>query len=184
MSNQNFEEKVATPYAEALIAHAQSLNILDQYESELSSILLALSESKDLQAFLLNPLAVNLSKKGVLKKLFEHQVDNFIMSFLLVLVDRRRISFLKTIIEKYLKITYLLESITIVELYSAFDLNKVQQTNLTDKIKLMTSSSQIKLVSKRDSSLIGGFIIKIGSKIIDASLIGKLNKISLYLNAN
>nr|YP_009394539.1 ATP synthase CF1 subunit delta [Vertebrata thuyoides]ARW63101.1 ATP synthase CF1 subunit delta [Vertebrata thuyoides] len=184
MSNQNFEEKIAMPYAEAIIAHAQSINMLDQYKSELSSVLSVLSKSSDLQVFLLNPLNNNLSKKGVLKKLFHNQVDNFIMNFLLVLVDRRRISFLKTIIEKYLKITYLLESITIVELYSAVDLSEVQQSNLISKIKLMTSSNEIKLVSKRDTSLIGGFIIKIGSKIIDASLIGKLNKISLYLNAN
>nr|YP_009396596.1 ATP synthase CF1 subunit delta [Vertebrata australis]ARW65782.1 ATP synthase CF1 subunit delta [Vertebrata australis] len=184
MSNQNFEEKIALPYAEALIAHAQSLNILDQYKSELSSMLLILSESKDLQAFLLNPLNSNLSKKEVLKKLFENQFDSFIMNFLLVLVDRRRIFFLSTIIEKYLKITYLLESITIVELYSAVDLNEEQQIALIDKIKLMTCSNEIKLVAKNDSNLIGGFIIKIGSKIIDASLRGKLNKISLYLNAN
>ena len=46
----------------------------------------------------------------------------------------------------------------------------------------MTSSQNVKLVIEIDSSLIAGFTIKIGSKIIDASLSGKLKQISLYLN--
>nr|YP_009399913.1 ATP synthase CF1 subunit delta [Tolypiocladia glomerulata]ARW69732.1 ATP synthase CF1 subunit delta [Tolypiocladia glomerulata] len=183
MSTQNFGEKVATPYAEALIAKAQKVECLDQYKIDLSSILSVLLKSKDLQIFLVNPLNSNINKKSVLKKLFDGQINSFIMNFLLVLVDRRRISFLKSIIEKYLEITYLLESVTIVELYSVVDFSEDQQNDLINKIKLATKSNEIKLISKKDPSLIGGFIIKIGSKVIDASLVGKLNKISSYLNS-
>lgn len=183
MSNQSFEEKIAVPYAEALVANAKSLNLLNQYKNELSSILSILSESKDLNSFLLNPLTTGMAKKEVLKNLFENQVQSFIMNFLLVLVDRRRISFLKTIIKKYLEISYSLESITIVEISSAIDLDEKQQLNLTNKMKSLTGSNDIKLITHQDPSLIGGFIIKIGSKVIDASLVGKLKKISSYLNA-
>lgn len=184
MSNQNFEEKVATPYAEALIANAQSSDSLALYKTELSSILKVLSGSKDLEDFLLNPLSSSLIKKEVLKQLFGQQINSFLMNFLLVLVDRRRIAFLKTIIDKYLSITYALESVTIVELYSAIDLDENQQSNLISKVKSMTRSSEIKLITKKDPGLIGGFVIKIGSKVIDASLAGKLNKISSYLDTN
>ncbi len=184
MSNQNFEEKVATPYAEALVVNAKNLDLLTQYKDELSSILSILLKSEDLQSFLLNPLISNATKKKVLKELFEEQVQSFIMNFLLVLVDRRRISFLKTIIEKYLEIVYSLESITIVEIISVVELNDEQKLSLTNKIKLLTGSNEVKLLTKHNPSLIGGFIIKIGSKVIDASLIGKLKKMSSYLNAS
>nr|YP_009395371.1 ATP synthase CF1 subunit delta [Polysiphonia infestans]ARW64351.1 ATP synthase CF1 subunit delta [Polysiphonia infestans] len=184
MSNQNFEEKVAIPYAEALITNAQSLGLLTEYKNELSSILSILSKSKDLESFLLSPLNSNFLKKEVLKELFKDQVQYFIMNFLFVLVERRRISFLKTIIKKYLAINYSLESTIIVELFSAVDLDEDQRFNLVDKIKFLTGSSQIKLLSKQDSSLIGGFIIKVGSKVIDMSLVGKLKKMYSYLNSN
>nr|ARW69884.1 ATP synthase CF1 subunit delta [Polysiphonia teges] len=182
MSNQSFKEKVAKPYAEALIDYAQSINLLSQVTTELSSISAILSESQDLEIFLLNPLISNSIKKNVLKKLFENQVNDFIVKFLLVLVDRRRISFLNTIIEKYLELTYQLESLTIAELYSVVDINETQQENLVQKIKSMTSSQKVKLVIHKDPDLIGGFVIKIGSKIIDTSLAGRLKKISLYLD--
>ena len=123
-------------------------------------------------------------KKEVLKQLFKDQVQEFTLNFLFVLVDRRRISFLNIIIQKYLELTYVLESTTIAELYSVVDLNELQQENLIKKIQLMTNSTKVKLVISKDPDLIGGFIIKIGSKIIDASLSGKLKTMSLYLDTN
>lgn len=182
MSNQSFEEKVSIPYAEALIASAQKSDSLVMYKNDLSSISKVLCNSNDLEKFLLNHLNNSLTKKEVLKKLFKDQINASVMNFLLVLVDRRRISFLKAIIERYLSITYSLESVTIAELYSAIDINESQQNDLISKIKLITKSNEIKLIIKIDPELIGGFIIKIGSKVIDASIAGKLNKISLYLN--
>nr|YP_009393301.1 ATP synthase CF1 subunit delta [Symphyocladiella dendroidea]ARW61863.1 ATP synthase CF1 subunit delta [Symphyocladiella dendroidea] len=184
MSNQNFKEKIAVPYAEALIDHAQSLNLLTESTKDLSSILTVISESRDLQILLQNPLINGVIKKEILKQLFENQVNTFVMNFLLVLVDRRRISLLHNIIQKYLELIYALESTTIAELYSAIDMTEIQQENLMQKIKSMTNSNQVKLVIRKDTELIGGFVIKIGSKIIDASLAGKLKRISLYLNTN
>nr|YP_010619654.1 ATP synthase CF1 subunit delta [Tayloriella tenebrosa]WAX03667.1 ATP synthase CF1 subunit delta [Tayloriella tenebrosa] len=184
MSNQSFKEKITTPYAEALIDHAQSLNLLAEATKDLSSISTVLSESKDLQALLQNPLINGFIKKEILKQLFENQINNFVMNFLLVLVDRRRVSILYSIIQKYLELIYVLESITIAELYCAIDITEIQQESLIQKIKFMTNSNQVKLVIRKDTDLIGGFVIKIGSKIIDASLAGKLKRMSLYLDTN
>nr|YP_010619848.1 ATP synthase CF1 subunit delta [Symphyocladia marchantioides]WAX03861.1 ATP synthase CF1 subunit delta [Symphyocladia marchantioides] len=184
MSNQSFKDKIATPYAEALIDHAQSLNLLTEVTKDLSSISTVLSESRDLQILLQNPLVNGVIKKEILKQLFENQVNTFVMNFLLVLVDRRRVALLHNIIQKYFDLICILESTTIAELYSAIDITEVQQEGLVQKIKSMTSSNQVKLVIRKDAELIGGFVIKIGSKIIDASLAGKLKRISLYLNTN
>nr|YP_010851410.1 ATP synthase CF1 subunit delta [Echinothamnion hookeri]WGH14372.1 ATP synthase CF1 subunit delta [Echinothamnion hookeri] len=184
MSNQSLKEKIAVPYAEALIDHAQSVDLLIEATKDLSSISTVLSESKDLQMLLNNPLVSGFIKKEILKQLFENQINTFVMNFLLVLVDRRRISFFNSILEKYLELVYLLESTTIAELYSVVDINEVQQESLIQKIKAITNSHQVKLIISKDVDLIGGFVLKIGSKIIDASLSGKLKRMSLYLDTN
>lgn len=184
MSFQNFKEKIAVPYAEALIEHAQNINLLSEATKDLSSILTIISESKELQSILLNPLISSSVKKETLKNLFQNQTIDFIMNFLFILVDKRRISLLSVIIEKYLELLCVLESTIVAEVYCASDISESQQDNLVQKIKSMTDSTKVKLIVQKDPTLIGGFIIKIGSKIIDASLSGKLKKMSLYLETN
>nr|YP_009397223.1 ATP synthase CF1 subunit delta [Thuretia quercifolia]ARW66409.1 ATP synthase CF1 subunit delta [Thuretia quercifolia] len=184
MNNQNIIEKVSVPYAEALLELAQTSNLLLEAGQDLLFISDTLSNSKDLQTFLANPLINVLAKKNLLNELFKSRINNFILNFLLVLVDRRRISLLIIIINKYLELSYRLESTTIAELSTTVALNEDQQNSLIQKIKVITNSKNVKLVTNIDSNLIGGFIIKIGSKVIDASLAGKLKKMSFYLNTN
>nr|ARW64142.1 ATP synthase CF1 subunit delta [Chondria sp. (in: red algae)] len=184
MSDQNLNNKIAIPYAEAILNIAQKKDLVNETTANLSSISVVLSESQDLQGLLLNPLASNLLKKETISNLFKDQVNDFILNFLLVLVDRRRITFLSVIIDKYLELTYQLKSITIAEVSSAIDLSDIQKESLVEQIKFITKASQVKLLVKTNPELIGGFIIRIGSKIIDVSLLGKLNRISLYLNAS
>lgn len=184
MSNKNLMSTVALPYAEALLDIAKDDSSLDDFTQNLSSIFVILSESKELRDLLFNPIVNSVVKKEILKSLFASQVNDSILNFLYILVDRRRISYLDVIIEKYLELNYRLESIVMAEISSAVDLNDSQVEALTKQIKLMTQSSKVRLIVNINSSLIGGFVIKIGSKIIDTSLSGKLNKISLYLNTN
>nr|YP_009399705.1 ATP synthase CF1 subunit delta [Digenea simplex]ARW69524.1 ATP synthase CF1 subunit delta [Digenea simplex] len=184
MSNQSLREKIALPYAEALINLSQKSDSLSEVSKNLSLISKILSESQELKVFLSNPLINIGAKKEVLKQLFQDQVNDFIINFLLVLVDRRRISFLNVIIAKYLELNYRLESITIAEVSSAIELNQEQKESLVKKIKVITQTNEVRLLINNNPDLIGGFIVKIGSKIIDASLSGKLKRISLYLNTN
>nr|QCI09062.1 ATP synthase CF1 subunit delta [Inkyuleea mariana] len=184
MSSQSLVSKIALPYAEALIDLAKDSDLIENTTKDLSLISKILSNSIDLQSFLSNPLIDSLAKKNVLNQLLLNQVNDFVLKFLLVLIDRRRISLLSTIIEKYLDLAYQIESIIIAEVSTAIEFTESQQDALIEKIKIITKSKKIKLIINIDSTLIGGFIIKIGSKIIDTSLSGKLKQMSFYLNTN
>lgn len=184
MSTQSLMQKVATPYAEALLEIAQKMGIMGKVTDDLSLVSDTISKSLDLQALISNPLISIQAKQNVLNQIFSEQVDNVILKFLLVLVQRRRINLLSMIIEKYLDLAYKVESITIAEVFTSIVFTEDQEKALADKIKVMTNSKNVKLLMNVDSSLIAGFIIKIGSKIIDTSLSGKLKQITTYLNVS
>lgn len=184
MSNKTLMSTIALPYAEALLDIAKQKSLLDEFTQNLSSISTVLSESQELRELLSNPVVDTVLKKETLKRLFSNQINDSILNFLFILADRRRINSLDVIIEKYLELNYRLESVIIADVSSAVDLNDMQVQALIKQIKLMTKSNKVKLVVNKNSHLIGGFVIKIGSKIIDTSLFGKLNKISLYLKTN
>nr|YP_009296198.1 ATP synthase CF1 delta subunit [Sebdenia flabellata]AOM65133.1 ATP synthase CF1 delta subunit [Sebdenia flabellata] len=183
MVNQSMMSKVALPYAEALLESAKDTNLVKKTNDDLSLICTILSESVDLKLFLDNPLIAAEAKKNVLNQMLVSQVNDFVLRFLLVLVDRRRISLLSTIIDKYLELAYQLESTVIAEVSAAIPLTGSQQNDLINKLKIITGSKQVKLVMKLNPSLIAGFTVQIGSKVIDTSLSGKLKQMALYLNA-
>lgn len=184
MNSKNLIEKISEPYAEALLEIAKESNYIKEMKKDLSMIFDILSSSKDLQLFLAHPLLDISTKKNIINQLFKNQVNDNILNFLFILIDKRRISILQDIINKYFELIYKLESVTVVELITPVEFNEVQINNLIDKVKLLTNKKNIKLITNINLSLIGGFILKIGSKVIDTSLSGKLKQISLYLNTN
>nr|YP_009511247.1 ATP synthase CF1 subunit delta [Gracilariopsis longissima]AXI97124.1 ATP synthase CF1 subunit delta [Gracilariopsis longissima]UAD89040.1 ATP synthase CF1 subunit delta [Gracilariopsis longissima] len=183
MSNQGVMYKVAMPYAEALVESARDSSLLDQINQDLSLISDILKKSEEIKSLFKNPLITVETKKSIVNRLFSTQVNDIVLKFLLVLIDRRRISLLDLIIEKYLQLVYQLEATVVAEISTPIVLTDIQETELINKIKDMSCSKTVKLVTKLDPDLIAGFIIKIGSKTIDTSLQGKLIHMTTYLNS-
>lgn len=182
MSAQSLMKKVAVPYAEALLEIAQSMNSVSKITNDLSFVADTISSSSDLKAAISNPTISIQVKQNILNKVFNEQINNIILKFLLVLVERRRITLLSIIIEKYLDLAYEVESTTIAEVCTSTSFTEDQEEALINKIKIMTNSEKVKLLMNVDSSLIAGFKVKIGSKVIDTSLSGKLKQITTYLS--
>lgn len=184
MSKHSIMVKVAIPYAEALLEIAKYHNSLERINQDLSTINNMLSESMQLRLFLNNPLITSAAKKKVLNSLIADQVSYLILKFLLMLVDRRRIDLLSTITQKYSELVYKLDSIIIAQVRTSIALTDQQQLQLIKKIKDITKSKKVKLTITIDTSLICGFIVQIGSKVIDTSLASQLKNMSFYLQKN
>jgi F-type H+-transporting ATPase subunit delta len=175
--------KIAEPYAEALLELANSSSSLKETTNDMNIVSQFLMNSSDLKKFLGNPLVTREAKKNVIKDVLGEQVTSKSLTFLLLLVDRGRIAFLEGITQKFLELSYKKESIEIAKVTSSIQLSTQQQQNLADKLKKVTGAKQIKLALKVDPSLIGGFTVEIGSKLIDTSIRGQLKQISSLLGA-
>lgn len=184
MSSQTLTNKIALPYAEALLEYSKENQLIKKFNANLMFISDLLLASIDLKLFLYNPLIAAEVKKNVLKQLFSDQIHPFVLNFLLVLVNRRRINLINSIINKYFDLIYKLDSIAVAKVSTAVVFTEAQQDALVNKLKDITESKQVKLEIKVDRSLIGGFIIQIGSKVIDTSLLGKVQQMAFYLKAN
>lgn len=182
--SQNVLYKIANPYAEALLELSQLNNVIQQTSQDLSFISQMMIDSPELKSFLSNPLIAVHLKKNVLNQVVSSQISDYVLKFLFVLIDRRRIFLLDVVIEKYFNLVYEAEAIVVAEISTVTNLTELQQNNLIEKIKIMTNGTQVKLIANIDASLIGGFILKIGSKVIDVSLRGKLQQIAFYLETN
>ena len=103
---------------------------------------------------------------------------------MMVLCDRGRINYLEAIVETSLMLAYKNAAIEIAYVTSSVKLSSTQTEALVDKLKAMTKAEQIKLDLKVDETLIGGFKVQIGSRIIDTSVQNQLRQLSSYLGAS
>jgi F-type H+-transporting ATPase subunit delta len=178
MSSRNV--KIAKPYADAFLEIANKSNVIN----DLNCISTALSESKDLQKAIANPLVSSTAKKDIIKSIFSGNVDSNTIKFMMVLCDRRRIEYLDSIVETALLLAYKQASIEMAYVTSSVKLSSNQTEALVSKLKVMTKAEQIKLDLKVDPNLIGGFKVQIGSKIIDTSVQNQLRQLSSYLGSS
>nr|YP_010338314.1 ATP synthase CF1 delta subunit [Bangia atropurpurea]UNJ18264.1 ATP synthase CF1 delta subunit [Bangia atropurpurea] len=182
MSSNNIVIKIAQPYASALLDLANTKNATQQIRQDMKLIEDILLQSAKLKNFLANPLKTTESKKQVIAATFGDQISEDTLSFLMVLVDRKRISMLDIIASKYLELAYQMESLTIASISTSIALSSAQEKLLSNKIKAMTNAKEVKLIISVNPELIGGFTIQIGSKVIDTSIRGQLRQMASHLD--
>ncbi|MEO1690321.1 MAG: ATP synthase F1 subunit delta [Cyanobacteria bacterium J06631_6] len=173
--------EISEPYAQAIMSLAQQENLTDQFGETFRSLESLLSESKEFKDFVLNPVIKNEDKKSVLKQVMGDS-NPYIVNFMMLLVDKRRIVFLESIADQYLSLLRKLNQTVLAEVTSAQELTDEQKGNIVSKVKGIVEAKDVELKASVDPSLIGGVIIKVGSKVIDASLRGQLRRISVTLN--
>lgn len=177
--------KVAEPYAAALLDLAVSTHTLDLVSADINDLFEIFSNNKDLQDYLANPLYSHEAKKAVLNKILVPLYFNQnTVKFVMVLIDRNRIDLFPAIAEKYLQKVYDFVDIQVVNVTSAFSLTEQQEQDLMSALRKIINAQEIKLVTTIDKTLLGGFQIKFGSYIIDASLKAQLRQLADQLQVS
>ncbi|NJN48711.1 MAG: F0F1 ATP synthase subunit delta [Alkalinema sp. RL_2_19] len=179
--NKILDTKVLDPYAQALLALAQSSNLVEAFGDDARLISETVNSSEELQTFLESPFSGDEAKKNVLKQLFGGKIQPFMENFLMLLVDRRRIMFLAGICQQYQVLMRKLKGIVLAEVRSVVELTDAQKDQIKQRVQAVTNANEVEIESEIDPSLIGGVVIKAGSQVIDASLKGQLRQISLRL---
>jgi F-type H+-transporting ATPase subunit delta len=182
MSGNPLASKIAVPYARALFDFSVEKNIMHQITADFQNLEIFLDKTAELTGYLNNPLVRQDAKREILTKTLQSQVNAETFKFLMVLVERDRINLLKSVIANYLELVYETASIKMVEVSTAFPFTKLQKNTLIQKLKELTNAREIRLIINVDSSLIGGFLIKTESKVLDFTVKNQLEKLAKHLD--
>jgi len=182
MSANPLASKIAAPYARALFDFSVERNIMHQITADFQNLEIFLEESPELTEYLNNPIVSKDAKAAVLTKTLQSQVNTETFKFLMVLVNRERINLLNSVISSYLELVYETASIKMIEVSTAFPFANLQKNTLIQKLKELTNAREIRLVITVDSSLIGGFLIKTESKVIDFTIKNQLQQLAKHLD--
>ena len=182
MSENPLASKIASPYARALFDFSVEKNLLHQVTADFQNLKTFLDENIELSEYLNNPIVNQDAKRQILTKTLKSQINVETFKFLMVLVERDRINLLKSIMANYIELVYQAANVKRMEVLTAYPLSNLQKSTLIQKIKDLTNAREIRLLITVDSSLIGGFLIKTESKVIDFTIKNQLQKLAKHLD--
>lgn len=173
--------KIANRYAKSFIDLGKERNVLDALILDVKSFL-EMTENRDFLLFLKSPI-INAEKKlKVFNAMLEGKVKEETMAFFQLVVKKGRESILPQILHNVLDRYNDMQGVTKVHVTSASELSEDDFKKISDKLKKSSLvKERIEFVKNIDSSLVGGFIIEIDDKLLDASIAGKMNKIRKQL---
>ena len=182
MSANPLTSKIAVPYARALFDFSVEKNIMHQITADFQNLDTFLNEASELMDYLNSPVVKTEAKREILAKTLKSQINTETFKFLMVLVNRNRINLLNAIINNYLELVYETASIKMIEVSTASAFTNAQKNTLIQKLKELTNAREIRLVINVDPSLIGGFLIKTDSKVIDFTIKNQLQQLAKHLD--
>lgn len=161
-------------YAEALAGLSVKYDKIDLYQQELGAVTDTYREQPELKEFLLNPQTDINTKKDALRNIFGNRLGSNILNFLMLLLDKGRIGYLPGIYDEFVKLADQNRGILNIDIISAAPLEPDQLNMISQQYGKLYNAAAVKIETKLDASLIGGIKIKIGDKLVDGTVKGRL----------
>ncbi|WP_412058869.1 F0F1 ATP synthase subunit delta [Bartonella sp. DGB2] len=176
---------VAQRYAASLFDLAQEANAVDAIEGALDNLLRLIKCSEDLRRLIMSATfsktqQAEAMKAVVAKFSFTKNVAHLVGNFCQVLAANRRLFLLVDCIHVFKRLVAALRGEVVVEVTAAQSLNASQEKELKTALQ-EAAGKDVRLHITVDSSILGGLIVRLGSKQIDTSLITKLSRLKLVL---
>ena len=175
MANETAEGGLAGRYANALFELALDQKSVDVVSADLAGLRQAMETSPDLTRLVKSPVFSAEDHAKALKPILAQMgVNELTTKFVLLLAAKRRLSALTGIIRAFETQVAKSRGETEAEVTAARALSDTEITELKSVLKSRLGKEP-RLHSKVDPSLLGGLVVKVGSRMIDSSLRTKLD---------
>jgi len=166
-------KSVARRYAEAFFIIAKEAGKIDEFQQELEVIIKTIDEIDGLKVYLNHLLIPVKQKKETVERAFGDQISSITLNFFYLILDKRREGYFKSIVEEYCGMADESRNITKADLYSAREVPEDEVKLLGERLSASTGKTVL-LQQIVDASLLGGIKLRVGDRIIDASVAKKL----------
>jgi F-type H+-transporting ATPase subunit delta len=173
---------VAGRYASALFELAKDANDLQATESGLIQFEQLLAASSDLTSMVRSPIvSAEEQRKALAAVLSKAGIGGLAGNFLLLLARNRRLFVAADAIRSFRAQLAAFHGQVAAEVVSAHPLTDEQLGTLKDQLRGAAAGKDVVVSAKVDPSILGGLIVKIGSRMVDQSIRTKLNALKFAM---
>jgi F-type H+-transporting ATPase subunit delta len=180
-TQSNVVGEIAGRYASAVYELADEGRVLDETAADLKSLNAMFSESDDLQTLIRSPLIDAEAKAAAIGAILEQAgAGDLTRRFVAVVARNNRLFVLPATIDAFLAELAGRRGEITAEVTSAQPLKQTQLESVTNALR-SALGGKVTVDAKLDTSLIGGLVVRVGSRMIDASLKSKLQRLQLAM---
>lgn len=176
--------KVAHRYAKSLLGLASERKVGEEVEKDLRLIDRMLTDNRELKVFLHSPVVKSAKKNKVLEALLQGNVSELTLAFIRILTSKGREMLLPEIVFHYLEQSRHQKGIVAANVTSASPLAEDDKARVAELLRLFNHDGGVELTETVDPEIIGGFILKVEDRMVDASVSSQLRRLRREFTEN
>lgn len=169
---------VRAVYGEALFEYAKEENCLKEWQETTRQLQKVFRENSQLEAVMGHPGIKKQEKCQLLENALEGKIPTALLGFLIFVVKKNRFKEIDGMLEEFQKRVKGFLGIGMATIVSAMELTKEQKKHICDRLVETTGYSSVEAGYQVNPELLGGIQIRIGDRLLDGSVKGKLERIT------
>lgn len=162
--------RLASRYAKSLIDLAIEQNALDQTLQDVQRIDATIRGSRDFASMLRSPIIKADKKQAILDAVFSGKLNPLTASFVKLLTDKGREANLGKIAGSFISQYREMKSISTVKLITATPVSEQVKESIRQKVAAAMPGKTVEMSTEVRAELIGGFVLEMGDRLVDASI--------------
>jgi len=163
-------------YALALYQVAEEKGKVEEYLDELRMVCKLIDENEDFKQVIKHPQISTVRKKQAFVNIFKDKIDDDLLSFLLILIEKDRIRYIKEKLKQMEKIHLERNNTLIAEVKTAVPMLDSEKKALKEKLEAQYDKNII-MNNEVDKSILGGVFVRVGNDVIDGTVKSKLEEL-------
>jgi F-type H+-transporting ATPase subunit delta len=176
--------RVASRYVKSLLGLAVETGAVEAVHKDMLTFSSICNQNRAFAVMLRSPVIRHEKKRAILEKIFAGKVHKLTMAFIDIITRKNREPLLPLIATEFHNAYNEYKDIGQAYITSAIPLDADLRRSIETVVKKLSHTKQVELEEKVDKDLIGGFVLNVGDRQIDASIKGKLRTLKLKFDEN
>lgn len=178
------DSRAASRYVKSLLGLAVEQNALDAVHNDMQLFSKIVESNREFRLMLLSPIIKHETKRDILEKIFKGKVHKLTMSIIDIITRKNREPLLPEIAKEFHDAYNDYKQIGKAVVTTAVPLDAKLRGEFQTMVKKYSGTKEVELIEKVDPEMIGGFILNVGDRQVDASIKNKLKALKLEFSQN
>jgi F-type H+-transporting ATPase subunit delta len=178
------DSRAVARYVKSLLGLAVEKNALEAVHHDMLLFSKVCEENRAFELMLRNPIIKHDKKREILEKLFDGKVHPLTMAIFDILTRKNREPLLPGIAKEFHTAYNVYKGIGKAIITTAVPLDATLRAEFENIVRKLSEKDKVELTEKVEKEMIGGFVLNVGDRQIDASIKNKLKALKVKFSQN